>query len=32
MGERFHGSHMKLIDTHLTDDERKVLLETFGDH
>ncbi len=32
VGERFHGSHMKLIDTNLTDDERKVLLETFGDH
>jgi len=30
LGERFHGSHMKLIDTHLTDEERKVLLETFG--
>ena len=32
VGERFHGNHMKLIDTNLTDDERKVLLETFGDH
>ena len=32
VGERFHGEHMKLIDTNLTDDERKVLLETFGDH
>jgi uncharacterized membrane protein len=30
VGERFHGEHMKLIDTNLTDEERKVLLETFG--
>ena len=31
VGERFHGAHMKLVDTNLTDAERKVLLETFGD-
>ena len=30
VGERFHGSHSKLIDTNLTDGERQVLLETFG--
>ncbi len=30
VGERFHGSHSKLIDTNLTDAERSVLLETFG--
>jgi uncharacterized membrane protein len=30
VGERFHGAHMKLIDTNLTDAERKVLLETFS--
>ena len=30
VGERFHGAHMKLIETNLTDDERKVLLETFS--
>jgi uncharacterized membrane protein len=30
VGERFHGSHMKLIDTNLTDAEKRVLLETFG--
>ena len=32
VGERFHGTHMKLVDTNLTDDEQKVLLETFGNH
>jgi uncharacterized membrane protein len=32
VGERFHGTHMKLIDTNLTGDEQKLLLETFGDH
>jgi uncharacterized membrane protein len=32
VGERFHGSHMKLIDTNLTDAEEKLLLETFGEH
>ena len=31
VGERFHGAHMKLIETNLTDAEQKVLLETFGD-
>src|SRR3954454_9442560 len=31
VGERFHGAHMKLVDTNLTDAERKLLLETFGD-
>jgi uncharacterized membrane protein len=31
VGERFHGSHMKLVETNLTDAERKLLLETFGD-
>ena len=31
VGERFHGTHMKLVDTNLTEDERKILLETFGD-
>ena len=31
LGERFHGMHQKLIDTNLTDAERKALLETFGD-
>jgi uncharacterized membrane protein len=31
LGDRFHGAHMKLIDTNLTDAERKVLLETFSD-
>ena len=30
LGERFHGLHNKLIATNLTDDERSVLLETFG--
>jgi len=30
LGERFHGVHMKLVDTNLTDEERQVLLETFG--
>ena len=32
LGERFHGAHMKLVDTNLTAEERKLLLETFGDH
>ena len=31
VGERFHGAHMKLVDTNLTEDERKILLETFGE-
>jgi uncharacterized membrane protein len=30
LGERFHGSGQKLIDTNLTDAERAMLLETFG--
>ena len=29
VGERFHGTHMKLIDTNLTAAERKLMLETF---
>jgi uncharacterized membrane protein len=32
LGERFHGAHMKLVDTNLTKEERDLLLETFGDH
>jgi hypothetical protein len=32
VSERFHGTHMKLVDTNLTDAEQKLLLETFGDH
>lgn len=32
VGERFHGAHMKLVDSNLTEEERKLLLETFGDH
>ena len=31
VGERFHGTHMKLVDTNLTDEERKLLLDTFGE-
>jgi len=30
LGERLHGMNSKLVSTNLTDDERKVLLETFG--
>jgi uncharacterized membrane protein len=30
LGDRFHGMHWKLVDTNLTDAERKVLIETFG--
>jgi uncharacterized membrane protein len=30
LGERFRGIHSKLVATNLTDEERKVLLETFG--
>ena len=30
VGERFHGTHMKLVDTNLTEAERKLLLETFS--
>ena len=32
LGERFHGMHSKLIATNLTEEERGILLETFGDH
>jgi uncharacterized membrane protein len=32
LGERFHGMHSKLVATNLTDAERSVLLETFGEH
>lgn len=31
LGERFHGAHMKLVDTNLTKEERDLLLETFGE-
>ncbi|MGZ4612079.1 MAG: DUF1269 domain-containing protein [Kineosporiaceae bacterium] len=31
LGERFHGMHQKLVDSNLTEAERKVLLDTFGD-
>jgi uncharacterized membrane protein len=30
VGERFHGMHWTLVDTNLTEPERKLLLETFG--
>jgi uncharacterized membrane protein len=30
VGERFHGMSWKLIDTNLTDAERRMLFETFG--
>jgi uncharacterized membrane protein len=30
LGERFHGMHSTLLKTNLTDEERKILLETFG--
>ncbi|WP_433302041.1 DUF1269 domain-containing protein [Actinoplanes sp. CA-030573] len=34
LGERFHGmgQHSRLIETNLTDGEREILLETFGEH
>jgi uncharacterized membrane protein len=32
VGERFHGVHMKLVDTNLTEEERKLLVDTFGEH
>ncbi|HEY6596365.1 MAG TPA: DUF1269 domain-containing protein [Asanoa sp.] len=32
LGERFHGMHSTLVATNLTDAERSVLLETFGEH
>lgn len=31
VGERFHGMHSTLVTTNLTEPERKLLLETFGD-
>jgi uncharacterized membrane protein len=31
VGERFHGMHMKLVDTNLTKEERDLLLETVGE-
>lgn len=31
VGERFHGTHMKLVDTNLTKEERALLLETFDE-
>jgi uncharacterized membrane protein len=31
LGERFHGWNAKLVTTNLTSEERKLLLETFGD-
>jgi uncharacterized membrane protein len=30
LAERFHGMHSRLVDSNLTDVERKVLLDTFG--
>jgi uncharacterized membrane protein len=30
LAERFHGMNWKLVDSNLTDEERKVLLDTFG--
>lgn len=30
VGERFHGMHWTLVDTNLTEPERRLLLETFG--
>ena len=30
VAERFHGMHSKLVGTNLTEEERKILLETFG--
>ncbi|HEY7009275.1 MAG TPA: DUF1269 domain-containing protein [Jatrophihabitantaceae bacterium] len=30
LGERFHGVHSTLVDSNLTDAERRMLLETFG--
>ncbi|SHN45136.1 DUF1269 domain-containing protein [Cryptosporangium aurantiacum] len=32
LGERFHGMHSTLVATNLTEGEREILLETFGDH
>ena len=30
LGERFHGMHSTLVSTNLTDEEKKMLLESFG--
>jgi uncharacterized membrane protein len=30
LGERFHGMHWTLVDSNLTAEERRVLVETFG--
>jgi uncharacterized membrane protein len=30
VGERFHGMHWTLVESNLTDGERRMLLETFG--
>lgn len=30
VGEHLHGMHWKLVDTNLTEPERKLLIETFG--
>lgn len=30
VGDHFHGMHWKLVDTNLTEPERKLLIETFG--
>jgi uncharacterized membrane protein len=30
LAERFHGMNWKLVDSNLTDEERKTLLDTFG--
>jgi uncharacterized membrane protein len=32
LAERFHGLHSRLVATNLTEGERDMLLETFGDH
>ncbi|WP_436533057.1 DUF1269 domain-containing protein [Actinoplanes sp. HUAS TT8] len=32
LGERFHGLGSRLIETNLTEAERDILLDTFGDH
>ncbi|GAA3388312.1 DUF1269 domain-containing protein [Cryptosporangium minutisporangium] len=32
LGERFHGMHSTLVATNLTEGEREILFETFGDH
>jgi uncharacterized membrane protein len=30
VGERFHGMHWKLVESNLTEAERRELIETFG--